>query len=55
MEEAQTITTLEATADTLSLPLTMATYTAGLLMVGIGGVGLVLVGEDPDKTVVFVK
>lgn len=51
IEDAQTLTPLEATADMFALPLTMAIWTARLVAYSTVGLGMVLAGKDPHATV----
>lgn len=51
LEDAQTLTPLEAVADMFALPITMAVYTARLATYFTVGIGMVLAGKDPHATV----
>jgi hypothetical protein len=51
LEDAQTLTPLEATADMLALPLTMGVYVVRLATYSTVGLGMVLAGREP-RTVV---
>lgn len=50
-EDSQTLTTVEATADMLALPMSMAIWTVRLVSYATVGVGLVLAGKDAKATV----
>lgn len=51
VEDMQTLTSLEATADLLNLPISMTIWTARLVGYATVGVGLVLAGKDAKMTV----
>ncbi|MGD9851732.1 MAG: hypothetical protein AB7T38_10720 [Nitrospirales bacterium] len=50
-EDMQTLTSLEATADMLALPVSMAIWTVRLVAYATVGMGLVLAGKDAKATV----
>ncbi|MGE0474485.1 MAG: hypothetical protein AB7P17_12700, partial [Nitrospirales bacterium] len=51
IEDMQTLTSLEATADMLALPMSMAIWTVRLVAYSTVGMGMVLAGKDAKATV----